>query len=54
MNLHESHEDAAFRAEVRNFVAAHLPEDIRRKVLGFLRVPREDYVRWQHILATRG
>ena len=51
MNLHESPEDAAFRAEVRDFVAAQLPEDIRQKVLGFLRVPREDYVRWQRILA---
>ena len=44
----------SFRQEVREFVAANLPDDIRRKVLGFLRVEREDYVRWQRILAERG
>ena len=54
MDLHPSPEDLAFRSEVREFVAAHLPDDLRRKVLGFLRVEREDYVRWQRILAARG
>jgi len=54
MDLRESPEELQFRAEVRAFVAAELPDDIRRKVLGFLRVEREDYVRWQRILAARG
>jgi hypothetical protein len=54
MNLTESPEDLAFRQEVRSFVADELPDDIRRKVLGFLRVERDDYVRWQRILAARG
>jgi hypothetical protein len=54
MDLQPSLADAAFRQEVREFVAQALPEDIRRKVLGFLRVEREDYVRWQRILAERG
>jgi alkylation response protein AidB-like acyl-CoA dehydrogenase len=54
MDLHESPEEQRFRQEVRDFVAARLPGDIRRKVLGFLRVEREDYVRWQRILAERG
>ncbi|MGE0385119.1 MAG: acyl-CoA dehydrogenase family protein [Gammaproteobacteria bacterium] len=44
----------AFRAEVRDFVAASLPADIRARVTGFLRVEREDYVRWQRILHARG
>jgi alkylation response protein AidB-like acyl-CoA dehydrogenase len=54
MDLHDSPEELRFRQEVREFVAARLPQDIRSKVLGFLRVEREDYVRWQRILAARG
>ena len=54
MDLSDSSSDLAFRAEVRRFVAAELPDDIRTKVLGFLRVEREDYVRWQRILDARG
>lgn len=54
MNLHATPEETAFRQEVRQFVETNLPDDIRAKVLGFLRVEREDYVRWQRILAARG
>ncbi len=54
MYLNATPEDEAFRLEVRTFVQENLPDDIRRKVLGFLRVEREDYVRWQRILAARG
>jgi alkylation response protein AidB-like acyl-CoA dehydrogenase len=54
MDLKPTPEDEAFRHEVRTFVAQELPDDIRRKVLGFLRVERNDYVRWQRILHARG
>jgi len=54
MDLHESPETQAFRTDVADFVAARLPADIRAKVLGFLRVEREDYVRWQRTLNERG
>jgi alkylation response protein AidB-like acyl-CoA dehydrogenase len=54
MNLHDTSEDLAFRAEVRAFVDAHLPADIRDAVLQFRRVEREDYVRWQKVLHGRG
>src|SRR4249919_2141569 len=54
MDLRESAEDLAFRAEVREFVAQHLPAAIRDRVLGFRRVPREDYVTWQRILNDKG
>ncbi|TDN59244.1 acyl-CoA dehydrogenase family protein [Paraburkholderia sp. BL10I2N1] len=54
MDLRESLEDKAFRASVREFVAARLPVDIRDRVLNFRHVPREDYVRWQRILAANG
>ena len=54
MDLRDSPEELEFRQQVREFVAASLPDDIRQKVLRFLRVEREDYVRWQRILAGRG
>jgi alkylation response protein AidB-like acyl-CoA dehydrogenase len=54
MNLHESHEDQEFRAEVAAFVVARLPPAIRDRVLGFMRVERGDYVAWQRILHERG
>ena len=54
MDLQESAADREFRAEVRCFVERELPPDIRDRVLGFARVPREDYVRWQRILARQG
>ena len=54
MELRESAEDGAFRREVRGFVATHLPWPIRDRVLGFMRVEREDYVTWQRILQQQG
>ncbi|MCM2459372.1 pimeloyl-CoA dehydrogenase large subunit [Pseudomonas sp. CG7] len=54
MNLSESPEEKAFRQEVRDFVAANLPADIRERVLNFKHPVREDYVRWQRILAAQG
>jgi alkylation response protein AidB-like acyl-CoA dehydrogenase len=54
MDLRESPGSEAFRAEVADFAAAHLPPDIRARVLGFLRIERQDYVRWQRILNERG
>jgi hypothetical protein len=54
LELRESFEDLAFRAEVREFAEANLPERIRSRVLSFQRVEREDYVEWQHILNRRG
>jgi alkylation response protein AidB-like acyl-CoA dehydrogenase len=54
MDFRESAEDIAFRAEVRAFVASHLPADIRDRVLGFRRVRRADYLAWQRILHAKG
>ncbi|MDR2188100.1 MAG: acyl-CoA dehydrogenase family protein [Azonexus sp.] len=53
MYLRENPEEIAFRTEVRNFVQCELPTDIRDRVLNFLRVEREDYVRWQRILHAK-
>src|SRR5690242_1114520 len=54
MDLRQSADDVAFRNEVREFVAVSLPTDIRDRVLGFRRVSRDDYVRWQRILFEKG
>jgi len=54
MNLHESQQDEAFRAQVAAFVAARLAPDIRAKVLGFMRLERTDYVVWQRVLHEQG
>src|SRR3984893_9255865 len=54
MDLQDSSEDREFRAQVRSFVADHLPADIRARVLGFQRVEREDDVRWQRLVHAQG
>jgi alkylation response protein AidB-like acyl-CoA dehydrogenase len=54
LDLNFTPEEQAFRAEVREFVSAQLPEDLREKVLGRRHLERGDYVRWQKILCARG
>ena len=47
-------QDAAFRAEVRSFLQAAVPADIRAKVLAHEVLEKDDYVRWQKILSAKG
>jgi alkylation response protein AidB-like acyl-CoA dehydrogenase len=54
MDLNFSSEELAFRQEVRDFVAAALPQDIRHKVLNGLILESQDYIRWQKILHEKG
>ena len=55
MELQYSEADEAFRAEVRAFLAAHLPADIaHRHALGFHPVPKDDLLAWNRILAEKG
>ena len=54
MQLAFSAADEAFRAEVRAFVQARLPPDIRTKVERGLRLEHADYVTWFRILEGRG
>lgn len=42
-----------FQREVRDFCAAHLPDDIRQRVLRNQAIGKADYVRWQKILQSR-
>ena len=54
MQLKFTPEQEAFRLEVRAFVKANLPVDIRRKVDLGLRLEHADYVTWFRILQARG
>ena len=54
MKLEFSAADEAFRQEVRAFVKAKLPADIKRKVELGLRLEHADYVTWFRILESRG
>ena len=54
MDLQFSEQDRAFQQEVREFVRDGLPPDIKEKVKKGLKVKRDDYVRWQRILASKG
>jgi alkylation response protein AidB-like acyl-CoA dehydrogenase len=54
MDLSYSEADTALRAEVRDFLATALPDDLRHKVLRHLRLTKDDYVRWHRILAAKG
>lgn len=54
MQLRLSAEDLAFRDEVRAFLAQHLPDDLRDKVLLEQRLSRADLARWHRILDDQG
>ena len=54
MDLNFSPEELAFREEVKSWVKASLPPDIKHKVLEHKRLGKEDMVRWQKILNDRG
>jgi pimeloyl-CoA dehydrogenase len=54
MNLEMSTEHAAFREEVRAFIQARLPDEIRQRLRQGHLPSKEDTVRWQRILAERG
>jgi alkylation response protein AidB-like acyl-CoA dehydrogenase len=54
MDLTYTGDDLAFRDEVRAFLEAELPADLRHKVHNHLRLHKDDYVRWHRILARQG
>ncbi|KWR89835.1 acyl-CoA dehydrogenase family protein [Cupriavidus sp. IDO] len=54
MDLNYSASDNAFREEVRSWLEANLPADIRSKILNHRRPNRDDLVRWHKILAGNG
>src|SRR5690554_2718902 len=54
MDLTWNEQELAFRQEVRDFVEAELPADIREKVLKHQRLADTDFIRWHRILAEKG
>ncbi|TFW30995.1 acyl-CoA dehydrogenase family protein [Massilia horti] len=54
MDLYYSEAELAFRDQVRAFLDASLPADLRHKVRSHLRLSKEDWVRWHKILAAQG
>ncbi|WP_423600759.1 acyl-CoA dehydrogenase family protein [Roseateles sp. MS654] len=54
MDLNFTPEEQAFRAEIRQWVAEHLPRDISHKVHNALRLNKDDLQRWARILGQRG
>jgi alkylation response protein AidB-like acyl-CoA dehydrogenase len=54
MDLSYSPEETAFRDEVRAWLGAHLPVDIRDKVTSYRGLSKEEYLRWHKILAAQG
>lgn len=54
MELAFSPAEQAFADEVHDFIEHALPADIRERVEHDLHLGREDYMRWQQILAARG
>jgi alkylation response protein AidB-like acyl-CoA dehydrogenase len=54
MDLGYSAEELAFRDEVRAWLRANLPQDLREKVASYAHLTREDLLRWHRILAAQG
>jgi len=54
MDLNYSTEEAAFRDEVRAWLRAHLPQDLREKVENYQHLSKDDLMRWHRILAKQG
>jgi alkylation response protein AidB-like acyl-CoA dehydrogenase len=54
MDLNYSAEELAFRDEVRGWLEANLPADLRAKMANYEHLSREDLLRWHGILAKKG
>ena len=54
MDLNYSAEEVAFRDQVREWLRANLPEDLREKVAANAHLSKEDLLRWHRILARQG
>ncbi|MFM8556185.1 MAG: acyl-CoA dehydrogenase family protein, partial [Betaproteobacteria bacterium] len=54
MDLNLSSQELAFRDEVRSWLSANLPHDLRTKVLDYQELSKADLLRWHRTLAARG
>jgi alkylation response protein AidB-like acyl-CoA dehydrogenase len=54
MDLNYSAEELAFRDEVRAWLGANLPAELREKVESYSHLSRDELLRWHRILAKKG
>jgi alkylation response protein AidB-like acyl-CoA dehydrogenase len=54
MDLNYSQEELAFRDEVRAWLKANLPADLRDKMANYEHLSKDDLLRWHKILAKKG
>ncbi|MBA3479192.1 MAG: acyl-CoA dehydrogenase family protein [Lautropia sp.] len=54
MDLNYSADEAAFRSEVRSWLDANIPPDLREKVVTYQELDRDDLLAWHRILANKG
>lgn len=54
MNLDFSAEELAFREEVRTFITANYPEQLRRKQENGEELGKQDFLAWHRVLARQG
>ena len=54
MDLNYSPEETAFRDEVRAWIEANLPNELRDKVLNYLELSKDELLRWHKTLAKKG
>ena len=54
MDLNYSAEELQFRDEVRSWLQANLPQDLKEKVATYAHLSKEDLMRWHRILADKG
>ena len=54
MDLNYSPEEAAFRDEVRVWIGANLPGELRDRVLSYRELSKDDLLRWHKTLAKKG
>ena len=54
MDLNYSPDETAFRDEVRAWIGANLPNDLRDKVLNYRELSKDDLLSWHKTLAKKG
>jgi hypothetical protein len=54
VDLNYSPEEAAFREDVRSWLASNLPRDLQDKVTSYAHLSKDDLLRWHRILAKQG
>ena len=54
MDLNYTTEELAFRDEVRSWLRANLPGELRQKMESYQELSKDDLLRWHKILAKKG